>query len=95
MMNNYSIEIIGLIAGFLGVIAWVPQIYRIWIKKKADGISLPTFLIITTALILWLIYGIIIESFSLIISNIFTLVMILFVLIGAWKIQRETNNIRL
>jgi MtN3 and saliva related transmembrane protein len=95
MMNDYSIEIIGLIAGFLGVIAWVPQIYRIWIKKKADGISLPTFLIITTALILWLIYGIIIESFSLIISNIFTLVMILFVLIGAWKIQRETNNIRL
>jgi len=94
-MNNYSIEIIGLIAGFLGVIAWVPQIYRIWIKKKADGISLPTFLIITTALILWLIYGIIIESFSLIISNIFTLVMILYVLIGAWKIQRETNNIRL
>jgi len=94
-MNDYSIEIIGLIAGFLGVIAWVPQIYRIWIKKKADGISLPTFLIITTALILWLIYGIIIESFSLIISNIFTLVMILFVLIGAWKIQRETNNIRL
>jgi|TARA_B110000263_G_scaffold109158_1_gene95457 MtN3 and saliva related transmembrane protein len=95
MMNDYSIEIIGLIAGFLGVIAWVPQIYRIWIKKKADGISLPTFLVITTALILWLIYGIIIESFSLIISNIFTLVMILFVLIGAWKIQRETNNIRL
>tara|TARA_B110001454_G_scaffold155391_1_gene144731 strand:+ start:467 stop:754 length:288 start_codon:yes stop_codon:yes gene_type:complete len=95
MMNDYSIEIIGLIAGFLGVIAWVPQIYRIWIKKKADGISLLTFLVITTALILWLIYGIIIESFSLIISNIFTLVMILFVLIGAWKIQRETNNIRL
>lgn len=94
-MNDYSIEIIGLIAGFLGVIAWVPQIYRIWIKKKADGISLLTFLVITTALILWLIYGIIIESFSLIISNIFTLVMILFVLIGAWKIQRETNNIRL
>ena len=94
-MNDYSIEIIGLIAGFLGVIAWIPQIYRIWIKKRADGVSLPTFLVIATALILWLIYGIIIESFSLIISNIFTLIMILFVLIGAWKIQRETNNIRL
>ena len=94
-MNDYSIEIIGLIAGFLGVVAWIPQIYRIWIKKRADGVSLPTFLVIATALILWLIYGIIIESFSLIISNIFTLIMILFVLIGAWKIQRETNNIRL
>ena len=82
-----------MLAGFLGIIAWFPQLYRIWINKRADGISLPTFLIITTALILWLIYGLIIKSFSLIISNVFTLIMILFVLIGAWKVQRETNNI--
>tara|TARA_B100000029_G_C16742930_1_gene655146 strand:- start:92 stop:379 length:288 start_codon:yes stop_codon:yes gene_type:complete len=94
MTHFESIEIIGLIAGFLGIIAWVPQIYRIWFKKRADGISLPTFLVITTALILWLIYGIMINSFSLIISNIFTLIMILFVLIGAWKVQREHNNFK-
>ena len=93
MEYSFSIELIGLLAGFLGIVAWLPQVYRIWIKKRADGISLPTFLIITTALILWLIYGLIIKSFSLIISNIFTLIMILFVLIGAWKVQRETNNI--
>ena len=93
-MHFESIEIIGLIAGFLGIIAWVPQIYRIWFKKRADGISLPTFLVITTALILWLVYGIMINSFSLIISNIFTLIMILFVLIGAWKVQREHNNFK-
>ena len=93
MEYSFSIELIGLLAGFFGIVAWLPQVYRIWIKKRADGISLPTFLIITTALILWLIYGLIIKSFSLIISNIFTLIMILFVLIGAWKVQRETNNI--
>jgi len=93
MIEFNSIEIIGLLAGLLGVIAWIPQIYRIWIKKRADGISLPTFLVITTALILWLIYGILINSLSLIVSNIFTLIMILSVLIGAWKVQQETNNI--
>jgi len=95
MIEFNSIEIIGLLAGLLGVIAWIPQIYRIWIKKRADGISLPTFLVITTALILWLIYGILINSLSLIVSNIFTLIMILSVLIGAWKVQQETNNIDL
>tara|TARA_Y100001960_G_scaffold274739_1_gene303877 strand:- start:1540 stop:1827 length:288 start_codon:yes stop_codon:yes gene_type:complete len=95
MKNIDSIEFIGLLAGLLGIIAWVPQIYRIWFKKRADGISLPTFLVITTALILWLIYGIAVSSFSLIISNIFTLIMILFVLIGAWKVQKETNNINI
>jgi len=83
-----SIEYIGLFAGLLGILAWIPQIYRIWIKKRADGISIPTFIVITTSLSLWLIYGILINSLSLIISNIFTLTMILFVLIGAWKVQK-------
>jgi|TARA_B100002051_G_C16299890_1_gene422354 MtN3 and saliva related transmembrane protein len=89
-----SIEIIGLVAGLLGIVAWIPQIYRIWVKKRADGISIPTFLVITTALLLWLVYGFLINSLSLIVSNIFTLIMILCVLIGAWKIQLETNNIK-
>tara|TARA_Y100001970_G_scaffold190851_1_gene232123 strand:- start:3260 stop:3547 length:288 start_codon:yes stop_codon:yes gene_type:complete len=89
-----SIEIIGLVAGLLGIIAWIPQIYRIWVKKRADGISIPTFLVITTALLLWLVYGFLINSLSLIVSNIFTLIMILCVLIGAWKIQLEDNNIQ-
>ena len=87
-----AIEAIGLLAGFLGILAWVPQIYKIWIQKRADGISLPTFFIITTALILWLVYGVMINSLSLIISNIFTLIMILLVLFGAWKIQSKKGN---
>ena len=88
---NYA-EIIGLLAGFLGLIAWIPQIYRIWIQKRADGISLPTFSIITTALALWLIYGILINSLSLIISNGLVLVLIVIVLIGAWKVQKENKH---
>ncbi len=36
------IEAIGVLAGFLGVIAWIPQIQRVWIEGKHDGISLPT-----------------------------------------------------
>tara|TARA_B100000212_G_scaffold338880_1_gene316218 strand:+ start:970 stop:1239 length:270 start_codon:yes stop_codon:yes gene_type:complete len=84
-----SVELIGLLAGFIGILAWIPQIYKIWIQKRADGISIVTFSIITTALLLWLLYGFMINSLSLIISNVFTLVMILLVLIGAWKIQSK------
>tara|TARA_B100001115_G_scaffold184337_1_gene186356 strand:- start:1314 stop:1583 length:270 start_codon:yes stop_codon:yes gene_type:complete len=84
-----SVELIGLLAGFIGILAWIPQIYKIWIQKRADGISIVTFSIITTALLLWLLYGFMINSLSLIVSNVFTLVMILLVLIGAWKIQSK------
>lgn len=89
MLAFNAVEAIGLLAGFLGILAWIPQIYKIWVQKRADGISLPTFSIIASALILWLIYGIKVNSLSLIISNIFTLIMILLVLIGAWKIQSK------
>ncbi len=92
MLEFNVIEAIGLLAGFLGILAWTPQIYKIWIQKKADGISLATFSIITTALILWLVYGLMINSLSLIISNISTLIMIFLVLIVAWKIQFIKEN---
>ena len=83
------IELIGLFAGLLGIIAWFPQIYRIWIQKRADGISIPTFTVISLALMLWLIYGFLIDSISLIISNSLTLILIGFVLIGSWKNQNK------
>ena len=58
----FWIESIGIIAGILGIAAWIPQIYRIWIKKRADGISVPTFIVIAFALILWLIYGVLVAK---------------------------------
>ena len=87
----FWIESIGIIAGILGIIAWLPQIYRIWIEKRADGISVSTFTVIACALVLWLIYGVLVNSIALIISNIMTLVVIIAVLIGAFKVQKENK----
>lgn len=82
-----AIELIGLLAGFLGVIAWIPQIREVWIEKSHQGISLPTFFLVASALILWLIYGILIMSYSIIIANIAALICILMVISGVLKIR--------
>ena len=66
---SLSIELIGLFAGFLGVIAWIPQIKEVWIEKSRGNITTYIFLV-ASALILWLIYGILIVSYSIIIANI-------------------------
>ena len=81
-MTNTIAEIIGMFAGILGVIAWLPQLKRVWIEKKHDGISLPTFSVVTIALILWLIYGILIGSPSVIGANVAALTMILALIVG-------------
>ena len=81
------IEAIGLVAGALGIIAWIPQIRDVWVHERHEGISLTTFSVVTLALALWLIYGILVESLAMIVANVFTLVVILAVLIGVRRLR--------
>ena len=83
------IEAIGLVAGALGIVAWIPQIRDVWVHERHEGISLTTFSVVTVALTLWLIYGILVESLAMIVANIFTLVVILAVLIGVRRLRKR------
>ena len=47
---------VGILAGVLGLIAWMPQTFQIWVNKKNDGVSLATLSLIVVAL-LWTVYG--------------------------------------
>ena len=87
------IEAIGLVAGALGIVAWIPQIKDVWVEGKHEGISLTTFTVVTVALFLWLIYGILIRSVAMVVANIFTLAVILAVLIGVRRLRlREQTS---
>ena len=81
------IEAIGLLAGALGIVAWIPQIRDVWVHEQHEGISLTTFSVVTVALSLWLVYGILVESLAMIVANVFTLVVILAVLIGVRRLR--------
>ena len=83
------IEAIGLVAGALGIVAWIPQIRDVWIHEQHEGISLTTFSVVTVALALWLLYGILVESLAMIVANVFTLVVILAVLIGVRRLRKR------
>ncbi len=83
------LEVIGFMAGFLGIIAWVPQVKTVWIEKKHEGVSLPTFAVVALALTLWMTYGIIDGSPSIVFSNVAALLMILAVLIGVVKLRSQ------
>ncbi|MGB2334342.1 MAG: SemiSWEET family sugar transporter, partial [Candidatus Poseidoniaceae archaeon] len=78
--------------GVLGIIAWIPQIREVWVNKRHDGISLATFSVVTVALGLWLLYGILVDSISMIIANVMTLTVIFAVIIGVVRLRREENS---
>tara|TARA_B100001093_G_scaffold305637_1_gene291749 strand:+ start:10691 stop:10957 length:267 start_codon:yes stop_codon:yes gene_type:complete len=73
MIDN--IELIGLLAAALTTIAFIPQVFKVIKTKSSDGLSLTTYLIFIIGVGLWLIYGLIKSSISMIIGNGITFIL--------------------
>jgi MtN3 and saliva related transmembrane protein len=65
----HQIEMIGYIAAFLTTIAFLPQAIQSWRTKDLSGISLGMYSLFTIGVGLWLVYGLIIEKWPLILAN--------------------------
>jgi len=67
--------IMGLLAGTLTTIAFLPQLIHTWKTRSAKDVSLGMFLIFTTGVLLWVIYGLMLQSLPIIAANTVTLVL--------------------
>ena len=65
-------EIIGLIEAVCTTFAFVPQVIKVWKTKQTKDLSLSMYSIMFLGILLWLVYGIIIESLSIILANVVT-----------------------
>jgi MtN3 and saliva related transmembrane protein len=74
-------EAIGMIAGTLTTIAFVPQLLRIYRTKSARDVSYLTFGIFSVGVALWLAYGLLIRSPAIIAANVVTLLLATAVLV--------------
>ena len=79
-MTNTSIEILGLIAGSIGLFSWLPQLRTTWKYKLHEGIDLRTLLIMFTALSMWCVYGVLKEAWAVSLSNMFSSIIILLII---------------
>lgn len=86
------VEVLGLIAGILTTLSFIPQIKKVWITKSVRDISILMYVMYCSGLLLWSIYGVLINSISIMIANSLTLVFALSIL--AMKMRwsdRETT----
>ena len=74
MENLDYIEIIGLCAAVLTTAAFLPQVYKTWKTKDVSSLSMPMLSMFLTGVVLWLIYGFLLESPALILANSITCV---------------------
>ena len=64
-----SIELVGLVAGFMVATGYVPQIFRVWKLKDAQEISLTFNFFSLGGTVLWLAYGFYLQLLSVTVWN--------------------------
>jgi len=70
-----EVTALGLIAGTLTTIAFIPQIAKAWQSKSTGDLSWGMVLTFSTGVLLWFIYGIWIDSLPVILANAVTLLL--------------------
>lgn len=79
------ITTVGLIAGTFTTISFLPQVIRVWKTRSTRDISLMMFLLFTVGIMLWLIYGIYLKQWPVILSNALTLISAIIILIFKFR----------
>ena len=84
------VEVLGFVAAFCTTAAFLPQLARIVRLRSARDISLPTFLMFSVGVFLWLLYGLDIGSKPVIASNCVTLVLSVTILVLKLRYDRRS-----
>lgn len=72
-MNNT--DLVGYFAAFLTTFSFVPQAHHSWKTRDLSGISLPMYSFFSLGVAAWLVYGLMIASWPVIIANSITLLL--------------------
>lgn len=88
-------ELLGLIAGTLTTLAFLPQVIKTWKSRSAQDISLGMFLLFSAGVALWLVYGIRLGALPIIAANAITLILSLSILgMKFWFGRRGSRDSR-
>lgn len=79
------IELSGYVAAIFTTVAFVPQAVKVYRTKSARDLSLPMFVLFTIGILIWLLYGLLIESYPVIAANAVTFVLASFILFHKFK----------
>ena len=70
-------DILGYAAGAVTTFTFLPQVIKTWKEKSAKKISLLMFVIAVTNEIMWIVYGILLNNWVIILTNSVLMVMAL------------------
>lgn len=81
MNPDLLINVCGVAAGLCSMASFVPQIGKILRSRSAQGISIKMFAVTVTAFALWTIYGLLLQSWPIALSNAVCLLLALTIVV--------------
>ncbi|MEO6453680.1 MAG: SemiSWEET transporter [Ginsengibacter sp.] len=85
--DNY-IQLVGTIAGIFTALSLMPQLIKTFKKKEAEEISLGMLLTLMCGIGLWIYYGILRNDFPIIITNSFSFLLNMLLVVLRWKYKK-------
>lgn len=79
------LDILGFVAALLTTAGFVPQFMKVYKTKSTHDISLIMFIALSIGIILWLIYGILLNAVPVIVANAAGLIFVSGILIAKLK----------
>lgn len=63
------IEVAGHTGAFLSSVTFIPQVYKAWQSKSVGDLSMTMILIVISSTVIWLVYGVALTLWPVIIAN--------------------------
>jgi len=79
-MTGTLVVVLGTVASFLSMISLMPQVVRTWRTRSAGDISLGWLAIALVSMVLWAMYGLMVEAMAIVWANALTFVQASFIL---------------
>jgi len=84
-----GIAILGLAAGTITSITFVPQVIKIWQTRSAKDLSVVMLLLLLLGVSMWLTYGILVRDIAIIYTNSMVMAMGLLMLYFKWRFSKN------
>ncbi|WP_320018397.1 SemiSWEET transporter [Labilibaculum manganireducens] len=80
-METTFVSILGFAAAFCTTVSFIPQALRVIKTKQTKDLSLVMYSMFNIGILMWLIYGVLIDAWPVIIANVITLGLTLIILV--------------
>lgn len=84
---NTSVEILGYVAAALGTVSWLPQTIKTWRSRAVADLSFWALVLVLATVSSWLLYGLLIVNWPLIVANVICVLLVGLLLIAKVRFQ--------